>query len=70
MDWVEIRDMLGLSITPDQLRKQAVGYMEYEENPYDQNGRKYVTYKPLLTGRGQIWLTKKLTEYLNDIKRL
>ena len=40
------------------------GYMEYEENPYDQNGRKYVTYKPLLTGRGQIWLTKKLTEYL------
>lgn len=43
------------------------GYMEYEENPYDQNGRKYVTYKPLLTGRGQIWLTKKLTEYLNDI---
>lgn len=46
------------------------GYMEYEENPYDQNGRKYVTYKPLLTGRGQIWLTKKLTEYLNDIKRL
>lgn len=46
------------------------GYMEYEENPYDQNGRKYVTYKPLLTGRGQIWLTQKLTEYLNDIKRL
>ena len=46
------------------------GYMEYEENPYDQNGRKYVTYKPLLTGRGQIWLIKKLTEYLNDIKRL
>lgn len=46
------------------------GYMEYEENPYDQNGRKYVTYKPLLTGRGQIWLTKKLTEYLNDIKWL
>ena len=25
MDWVEIRDMLGLDITPDQLRKQAVG---------------------------------------------
>ena len=23
------------------------GYMEYEENQYDQNGRKYVTYKPL-----------------------
>lgn len=26
MRWVEIRDMLGLNITPDQLRKQAVGY--------------------------------------------
>ena len=30
MDWVEIRDMLGLSINPDQLRKQAVGYWEYD----------------------------------------
>lgn len=30
MDWVEIRDMLGLNITPDQLRKQAVGYDEYD----------------------------------------
>lgn len=26
MKWVDIRDMLGLQITPDQLRKQAVGY--------------------------------------------
>ena len=30
MDWVEIRDMLGLDITPDQLRKVAVGYEEYD----------------------------------------
>ncbi len=30
MDWIEIRDMLGLEITPDQLRKQAVGYEEYD----------------------------------------
>ena len=30
MDWVEIRDMLGLDISPDQLRKQAVGYEEYD----------------------------------------
>lgn len=29
-DWVEIRDALGLDITPDQLRKQAVGYEEYD----------------------------------------
>lgn len=31
MDWSEIRDMLGLDITPDQLRKMAVGYDEYNE---------------------------------------
>lgn len=30
-DWIEIRDALGLEITPDQLRKQAVGYYEYDE---------------------------------------
>ena len=30
MDWVEIRDMLELDITPDQLRKQAVGYEGYD----------------------------------------
>lgn len=30
MDWIEIRDMLGLDISPDQLRKQAVGYEEYD----------------------------------------
>jgi predicted phosphodiesterase len=30
MDWVEIRDMLGLDITPDQLRKQAVGIDLYD----------------------------------------
>ena len=30
MDWIEIRDMLGLDITSDQLRKQAVGYEEYD----------------------------------------
>lgn len=31
MDWIEIRDMLGLDITPDQLRKVAVGYEEYDD---------------------------------------
>ena len=31
MDWSEIRDMLGLDITPDQLRKVAVGYEEYDD---------------------------------------
>ncbi len=31
LDWIEIRDMLGLKITPDQLRKQAVGYEKYDD---------------------------------------
>ena len=31
MDWIEIRDMLGLNITPDQLRRIAVGYVEYDD---------------------------------------
>lgn len=30
LDWNEIVDILGLDITSDQLRKQAVGYLEYD----------------------------------------
>lgn len=31
LDWQEIVDILGLDINKDQLRKQAVGYFEYDE---------------------------------------
>lgn len=31
LDWVEIRDLLGLDITPDQLRKQSVGIKLYDD---------------------------------------
>ena len=31
LDWQEIVEILGLNITKDQLRKQAVGYFEYDE---------------------------------------
>lgn len=31
LDWCEIRDMLGLSITPDQLRKQSKGILLYDK---------------------------------------
>ena len=31
LDWQEIVEILGLDITKDQLRKQAVGYFEYDE---------------------------------------
>ena len=41
MDWVEIRDMLGLDIHPDQLRKMAVGYDEYDQ--YINMGERVVT---------------------------
>lgn len=38
MDWVEIRDMLGLNITPDQLRKQAVGVELYDNYIHGYSG--------------------------------
>ena len=38
MDWIEIRDMLGLEITPDQLRKQAVGIELYDDYIHGYNG--------------------------------
>lgn len=41
------------------------GYMQYKENTNERNGKTYITYTPLLTGKGQIWLTKKLLEYFN-----
>lgn len=31
LDWSEIRDLLNIDITSDQLRKQAVGYAEYDD---------------------------------------
>lgn len=37
LDWIEIRDMLGLDITPDQLRKQAVGYEKYDNHIHGYN---------------------------------
>ncbi|WP_313069762.1 phage regulatory protein/antirepressor Ant [Lacrimispora sp.] len=42
------------------------GYMEYKENTNERNGRIFITYKPLLTGKGQIWLTKKLIDYYEE----
>lgn len=30
-DWIEIRDVLGIDLSPDQLRKVAVGYQEYHD---------------------------------------
>nr|DAF48234.1 MAG TPA: antirepressor protein [Siphoviridae sp. ctJLl6] len=42
------------------------GYMKYKQNVNNQNGKEYITYTPLLTGKGEIWLTKKLLNYLKN----
>ena len=42
------------------------GYMKYKENVNERNGKQYITYTPLLTGKGQIWLTKKLLKYFEE----
>lgn len=66
MDWCRERDYLcsshNLKNKPSQ-KMIDCGYMQYKENVNERDGKKYITYTPLLTGKGQIWLTKKLLEY-------
>ena len=68
MDWCRERDYLcsshNLKNKPSQ-KMIDCGYMQYKENVNERNGEQYITYTPLLTGKGQIWLTKKLLEYFN-----
>ena len=64
MEWC--RDAGYLCSSPQLFNKPAQimlqqKYMQYRES-VDKYGR--ITYMPLLTGRGQIWLTRKLTEYI------
>ena len=66
LDWCRKRDYLCSS---NNLRNKPTqqmidcGYMKYRERTNERNGKMYITYTPLLTGKGQIWLTKKLLEY-------
>lgn len=68
MDWCRERDYLcsshNLKNKPSQ-KMIDCGYMQYKENVNERNGEQYITYTPLLTGKGQIWLTKKLLEYFD-----
>lgn len=68
MDWCRNEGYLcssyGLKNKPSQQMLES-GYMQYKENTNECNGKIHITYTPLLTGKGQIWLTKKLNEYLN-----
>lgn len=66
MEWCRKRDYLCSSHNLKNKPSQQMldnGYMKYKENIDERNGKKYITYTPLLTGKGQIWLTKKLLEY-------
>lgn len=70
MDWCRDRDYLCSSYNLKNKPSQQMidsGYMKYKENVNERNGKKYITYKPLLTGKGQIWLTKKLLEYFKRV---
>lgn len=70
MEWCRNRDYLcssyHLKNKPSQQMMDS-GYMQYKENVDERNGKQYVTYTPLLTGKGQIWLTKKLLEYFKNV---
>lgn len=66
LEWCRKRDYLcsshNLKNKPSQQMLDS-GYMKYKERINKRNGKTYITYTPLLTGKGQIWLTKKLLEY-------
>ena len=66
LDWCRRKDYLcsshNLKNKPSQQMLDS-GYMKYKERTNERNGKTYITYTPLLTGKGQIWLTKKLLEY-------
>ena len=66
LDWCRKREYLcsshNLKNKPSQQMLDS-GYMKYKERTNERNGKTYITYTPLLTGTGQIWLTKKLLEY-------
>lgn len=66
LDWCRKSDYLcsshNLKNKPTQQMLDS-GYMKYKERTNERNGKTYITYTPLLTGKGQIWLTKKLLDY-------
>ena len=68
MDWCRDRDYLcssrSLKNKPSQQMIDS-GYMKYKQNTNNRDGKEYITYTPLLTGKGEIWLTKKLLDYFN-----
>lgn len=69
MEWCRLNDYLCSSYNLKNKPSQKMidsGYMKYKQNVNNQNGKEYITYTPLLTGKGEIWLTKKLLNYLKN----
>lgn len=71
MDWCRDRNYLcsshNLKNKPSQYMIDS-GYMKYKQNTNKRDGKEYITYTPLLTGKGEIWLTKRLLEYFDRYK--
>lgn len=44
------------------------GYMQYKQNVSETDGKTYISYTPLLTGKGEIWLTKQLLDEVQKAK--
>lgn len=68
MDWCRDNGYLCSSYSLKNKPTQQMidsGYMKYKQNTNNRNGKEYITYTPLLTGKGEIWLTKKLLEYFD-----
>lgn len=68
MDWCRDNGYLCSSYSLKNKPTQQMidsGYMKYKQNTNNRNGNEYITYTPLLTGKGEIWLTKKLLEYFD-----
>lgn len=69
MEWCRLNDYLCSSYNLKNKPSQKMidsGYMKYKQNVNNKNGKEYITYTPLLTGKGEIWLTKKLLNYLKN----
>ena len=69
MEWCRDKGYLcssgSLKNKPSQQMLQN-GYMQYKLNVGEKSGQTYTSYKPLLTGKGQVWLTKKIIAGCGD----
>jgi len=68
LDWCRKKKYLCSSHNLKNKPSQQVldsGYMQYKQNTTERNGKTYISYTPLLTGKGEIWLTKQLLKEFN-----